>query len=341
MKINFKQLKLILGLCLFLTFLYFVQDSLLPVIISIILFYIINPLTMLLSKPRPKGLGLNKTLAIFLSALLLTIIATLVISFIAPPFINEFNRLAENLPNFISTTKTTLDKLSLWYQNADLPEQANAILVNSLQNITNYMVNFTRQSTARVAQLLSHFISLITIPIITFYLLKDRKKIFNGIIDLLPKSSQQQVSRMLAKINHLLTSYFKGVFILCLLVGFLCGLGLFLLGVNYFLILGLIAAITEFIPVIGPFIGAVPAIIVALIASPFLALKVILLYIIIQSLENSLLVPKIIGEKVNLHPVTVILAMLILSRLIGAWGLFFAAPIAGIIKILYTEIRQT
>ncbi|MBU0686232.1 MAG: AI-2E family transporter [Candidatus Margulisbacteria bacterium] len=340
MKVDYKQITRVIGLIIFLAFLYLIQDALFPIIIALILFYVLNPAVKLLSDQRPKGLGLNRTLSIILSALILIIILVTLISFIAPPFASEFNRLAENLPQFIASTQSTLDSITKWYRGAHLPDQVNAVIVNSMQNILNVMVNFVNQSAATLAGFLSQFIYLIVIPIITFYLLKDKESILKGIIALLPKDHQKKTQTIILDINSLLHRYFRGVFLLCILIGTLCGFGLYLLGVKYFLILGLIAAITEFIPVMGPFIGAVPAVIIAFISSPLLAAKVIVLYIVVQSVENTILVPRIMGERLNLHPITVILAMLILSHLIGVWGLFFAAPIAGIIKILYTELRK-
>lgn len=340
MKIDQRQLVRVIGLLLFLGFLYLIQNTLFPIVIALILFYLLNPLTSLLSRPRPKGLGLNRTVSILISALALILIIVALVSFILPPFILEFNRLSANMSQYIDSISQTLDSLKTWYTGTELPEQVNTIISNSLQNIVNYMLDFTQQTAASLVGVLSQFINLIVIPIIAFYLLKDKEKIFSGLIELLPKEHQKKTATILRQINTLLYNYFRGVFLLCMLIGFLCGLGLYLLGVKFFLILGLIAAVTEFIPVIGPFIGAVPAVIIAFITSPALAIKVVILYIIIQSIENTLLVPRIMGEKLNLHPVTVILALLVLSKLIGGWGLFFAAPIAGIIKILYLELRK-
>lgn len=124
------------------------------------------------------------------------------------------------------------------------------------------------------------------------------------------------------------------------MIGIVTGVGLYLLGVKFFLVLGLIAAITELIPFIGPLIGAIPAVIVALLVSPALAVKVTVFYVVLQSLGAYVLVPKLMGNKLDLHPLTILLALLILGNLIGVWGIFFAAPITAILKVLYLELRK-
>jgi predicted PurR-regulated permease PerM len=336
-----KQIIRVIALFVFLAFLYFVREVLYPVIIALILFYLLDPLVKRFSGPRPGGLGLNRTLSVLLAFVLSLVFVILFFSFVVPPFAREFEGLAENFPAYVASAENILGNIRDWYKAVEIPPQVETVISDSLQNILNYMLDFAQQTAVAFAGMLSQFIYLITIPILAFYLLRDKEKIYQGIIGTLPQGHQNKTRRILSQINSMLYNYFKGVFLLCLLVGTLCGAGLFLLGVKYFLILGLIAAITEFIPVIGPFIGAVPAVVIAFLGSPVSALYAVALYIGIQSIENSILVPRVLGEKINLHPVTVILAILVLGKLIGGWGLFFAAPLAAIIKILYSELRKT
>lgn len=335
-----KQIIRVIALFVFLAFLYFVREILYPIIIAIILFYLLNPLVDKFSSSRPKGFGLNRTLSVLLAFVISLIFVILFFSFIVPPFAREFEGLAGNFPAYVSSAENIVENVRDWYQAVEIPPQVEAVVSDSLQNILNYMLDFAQQTAIAFAGTLSQFIYLITIPILAFYLLRDKEKIYKGIIGTLPQGHQNKTRRILSQVNSMLYNYFKGVFLLCLLVGTLCGAGLFLLGVKYFLILGLIAAITEFIPVIGPFIGAVPAVVIAFLGSPASALYVIALYLAIQSVENSILVPRVLGEKIHLHPVTVMLSILVLGKLIGGWGLFFAAPLAAIIKILYSELRK-
>jgi predicted PurR-regulated permease PerM len=148
------------------------------------------------------------------------------------------------------------------------------------------------------------------------------------------------MKRILTKINNVLYGYVKGIGILCVVIGFASSVGLYFLGVKYFLILGIIAGVCEAIPFIGPWIGAVPAIVIAALVSPALAVQVAVLYSILQWTENHLLAPKVLGDQLALHPAVIIIAILILGKLAGAWGLFFAAPIVAIFRIIYEEIQE-
>jgi predicted PurR-regulated permease PerM len=112
------------------------------------------------------------------------------------------------------------------------------------------------------------------------------------------------------------------------------------MGLKFFLVPGLIAGVTELIPIVGPIIGAVPAIIIALLVSPSLAIAVVVFYLVLQTLGAYILVPKLMGNKLDLHPLTILLGVLILGNLIGVWGIFFAAPIIAILKVIYLELRK-
>jgi predicted PurR-regulated permease PerM len=335
-----KQIARIIALLLFAAFLYLIQDVLFPIIIALFIYYLMNPLVNLLANRRPKGLGLGKTTAIIITSIVFIFIVVVLFSLIIPPFASEFNLLVQNLPQYLATAQQILDSVQQWYGGFKIPASFNAVIINSLQNLMGSMVNFTQQTASLLMGIVSQFTKLIVIPFIVFYLLKDRDQLAQGLAKYLPAEHRAKILEIIKQVNQVLNSYVSGALILCGLVGLTSGLGLYLLGVKFFLILGLIAAITEIIPLIGPFIGAVPAVIVALLTSPLLALEVVALYIVIQFLENTVFVPKVMGEKLDLHPLTVILALLVLGKLIGVWGLFFAAPIAAILKILYTELQK-
>jgi predicted PurR-regulated permease PerM len=114
-----------------------------------------------------------------------------------------------------------------------------------------------------------------------------------------------------------------------------------MMGVNYFLLLGLVAAAAQLIPNIGPFLGAVPALIIAFIASPLLALQVLFVFIVINTFIIAVLAPKILGDKLSIHPITVVLSILIFGEIAGLWGLFLAAPIAASLKIIYLGLKES
>jgi len=197
---------------------------------------------------------------------------------------------------------------------------------------------FAQQTVNTAVGALSRFIYLIIIPLITFFLLKDDTTLAKGVIQNLPEAHRKIAARTLKQIDAVLRNYIVGQAILCTIVGVLTGVVLALFGVKFALILGIVAAVSQLIPNIGPFIGAAPALIIAIIMSPVMALEVGIFFLLLNVLIVAVLSPKILGDKLNLHPLTIVLSVLVLGELAGMWGLFLAAPIVAILKILYLEL---
>jgi predicted PurR-regulated permease PerM len=157
---------------------------------------------------------------------------------------------------------------------------------------------------------------------------------------LVPKRYQDFVVQLINKIQRKIGKWLKGQLILSLIIGVLSYLGLLILGVKFALVLALIAAIGEFIPYIGPVISAIPAIFLAFVQSPIKALFVLILFIVIQQLENHLLVPKIMQKAVGLNPIISVVALLIGFEVGGVIGAVLAIPVATAISIIIKEMFE-
>jgi predicted PurR-regulated permease PerM len=319
---------------------YYIRDILPPIIIAVLLFYALNPLVSRLSNKKPKGLGLPINISIFLSFLLTFLVFYLFFRFVIPPIAAEFKLFGQNIPEYITSGKQAMDSLRQWYAGYALPEEFKNIVAQSLQGILDSILGFGEEMFKGIISIATRFIQIIIIPILTYYLLKDKETLKRGVLELVPPPYQQRTTRIFFKMNKVLSGYVKGILLLCLMVGTTAGIGLYLLGVRYFIILGLIAGVTEAITFIGPWIGAVPAVLIAFLSSPALALQVIALYFAIQAIENYIFVPKVFSDQLELHPVAIILALLVLGKLLGPLGLFFAAPIVAILRIIYEEIQE-
>jgi len=138
-----------------------------------------------------------------------------------------------------------------------------------------------------------------------------------------------------------ISAYIRGQVIISIIIGIFVFSGMYLLGVDYPLVLGLLAACTESIPIIGPIIGSVPAIMLAYLISPTLAFKVIIFYILVQFLENQIVVPNIMGHTIDLHPVAIIISLLIGSQLWGIIGMMLAVPVAALLRVLIKQLWIT
>jgi len=178
---------------------------------------------------------------------------------------------------------------------------------------------------------------LITVLVLAFYLLVDSSSLILVFLRLFPREKRAQVNDACRRVTNKISAWLGGQLLLSGIIGSTAALGLFLMGVPFFWVLALIAAIGELIPIVGPILSAVPAVIVALSVKPTLALAVILFFIAQQQLENHLLVPKIMQRQVGISPVFVIIALLIGGSLLGVIGAILAVPTAAILQVLLEE----
>ena len=179
---------------------------------------------------------------------------------------------------------------------------------------------------------------LITILLLTFYMLVESQSIFNFFVRLFSRDRRAKVAEVSALVTTKVSAWMAGQIFLGFIIGATTAIGLGLMGVPYFFVLALIAGIGEMIPMVGPLISAIPAILVAFTVSPGLALGVAVFFFVQQQLENAVLVPKLMGQTVGLSAVTVISALLIGSALLGFSGALLAVPTAAIIQVLFEEL---
>ncbi|MBL7155340.1 MAG: AI-2E family transporter, partial [Candidatus Portnoybacteria bacterium] len=164
---------------------------------------------------------------------------------------------------------------------------------------------------------------------ISFYLAVQEKGAKRFLVSLTPNEHQSYLADLIERIESKIGGWLRGQLLLMFIIGCLTYIGLYFLGVKYALTLALVAALLEIIPYIGPILAAIPAVILAFFQSPFLALLVILLYIVIQQLENYIIVPQVMKRAVGLNPVVIIIVMLIGAKLAGLLGIILAVPVTA------------
>jgi len=332
------QIARLIALILLGIFIYLIRNVLFPIVISILFYYILNPIVVRLTDKRPKGLGLNRILSIVIAFTLLILVVAAALVFIIPPLVEELGVLASHIPQYLSDAQNLLDSLDRLQARIDLPKEVDTMVLDLLRNVFGLISVFTQQTVNAAMGALSRVIYVIIIPLMTFFLLMDDTTLARGLVQNLPEAHRKIATRTLKQIDAVLRNYIVGQAILCTIVGILTGIVLALFGIKFSLILGIVAAVSQLIPNIGPFIGAAPALIIAIIMSPVLALEVSIFFLLLNILIVAVLAPKILGDKLNLHPFTIVLSVLILGEIAGMWGLFLAAPIVAILKILYLEL---
>jgi predicted PurR-regulated permease PerM len=180
--------------------------------------------------------------------------------------------------------------------------------------------------------------AFLTILILTFYLLVESDSLFRGFARLFPSRERPRVVEASNEISTKVSAWLSGQLILAGTIGVSSAIGLYLLGVPYFYVLALVTAFGEVIPVVGPLLAAVPAVLAAFTVSPQTALFVSIFFIVQQQVENHVLVPKVMASQVGVSAVTVIVALLIGGSILGILGAVLAVPTAAIAQVIVEEL---
>jgi predicted PurR-regulated permease PerM len=216
----------------------------------------------------------------------------------------------------------------------DLPAQLSALVSRIFSALSQALVVFQY-----ALGLVSGLLDVLMILLLALYITTDGPMIGRYLRAFLPPDRHEQAGRITSRIFVRLGGWVSGQILLCLIIGVMSWVGLTIIGVPYAVVLALVAGIMEAVPNVGPIIAAVPAVMVAAIYSPWKALFVVLLYLLIQQLENYIIVPRVMSRAVELHPLAVLLALMIGAELMGVLGAVLSVPVAAAISVIVEEIR--
>ncbi|MEJ6950023.1 AI-2E family transporter [Natronospora cellulosivora (SeqCode)] len=311
-------------------FIFRIRIILLPFILGIFLSYLFFPLICFLREKK-----VPKTCAIYILIIVFLLIAAVIAFLIFPVLMKELESLSENIPEYIQQLDQYIDHLNHEYQRVQLPALIKELLSRVFTRAEEQLLVFMENFTEILISSFSLLISLILAPFISYYILKDMDKFKKAFIRYLPEDKRSLFLKIISDINNIFLAYIRGQVWVSVVVGILCTLGLYFIGVRFFIILGIFATISNMAPFVGPIIGSIPAILIALLSSPTKALGVALLYFIIQQVESSLISPKIMSHELGIHPLGVLFALLVGAELMGLWGIILAVPVAAILKIFF------
>jgi predicted PurR-regulated permease PerM len=268
------------------------------------------------------------------------------VAFAVPPIARQTRDFISHLPELGATISNVQRGLLEWYQSLQLPPELRTALDQSIRNAESAFGEAVRQilgpAVSTVLRTAGFVVGLVVIPVWLFFVLKDRERLPAAVEGALPESWRPDARNVLALFAGVGGRWVRGQLVLgaAIFAATVIGLTvLTLVGFGQFgeftLVLALIAGVLEWFPIIGPIIAAVPAILIGLSISPAAAVAAVILYIAIQQLENNLLVPKVIGDAVDLHPAVMILALVTGAALFGIGGAILAAPTVAIGRDLY------
>lgn len=210
------------------------------------------------------------------------------------------------------------------------------------QKALNYFSKLTQNLGENLMTLFSVITSvatvLVVVPFLAFFFLKDDEKLRPYIIKHIPEEHEQEGNKILKDIDKTLFTYVTGQFIIALVDGTLMYIGYKIIGLDYALILGIFTMFFTVVPFLGPIIGVIPALFVALTINPMMMVKVLIVLLIVQQLEGNLVTPQVMGKKLNLHPITVILLLIAAGSLYGFIGILIAIPLYSVAKIIIKDV---
>jgi predicted PurR-regulated permease PerM len=315
--------------------LYLARGALLLIYISVVLAIGFDRVVRTVERQRWIPVGskrLPRWLAILVVYVLIIGAAASIVVLVATPIAEQASQLWEQLPRLTDRAQAFLVK----YGIIDRPFTVD----EAIQQAPGAA---TAVGTAAVAVTwtLGFILDCITVLILTFYLLVESDSIYGNIARFASKEQRPRVVDGIRQISTKVSAWLGGQLILSMVIGTSAALALWALGVPFFYVLALIAAVGEMIPVLGPLLSAVPAILVALTVSPQTAVWVALFFLLQQQLENNLLVPKIMERQVGVNPIVVLIALMIGAALLGIPGAILAVPTAAILQVVMQQLLDT
>ncbi|MDF2546524.1 MAG: family transporter [Anaerosolibacter sp.] len=308
-----------------------------PLIWAVIIAYLLSPMVHFLER---KGFKRIWAVVLLYTAGISAIIFLSIT--ITPKITREISNLIDLLPQYSRQTNVLVNRIyTRIKQLDDISPQLSGVkevIEGNIVNIEYEIIDVLRQLTNSIIGTLSHIVTLALIPIFSFYFLKDADYFKKKIIFLIPKTCREECINIGRDIDKLLSKFIRGQIIVAMIVGLLSTVALFILGIDFAFLIGFIAGVSNIIPYVGPIIGAIPAVVIALLDTPAKSIWVILAFTTIQQIESAVLSPKIVGDSVGLHPIVVILSLLIGNEWYGVIGMLFAVPIAASIKIVGKHI---
>ncbi|MBI5870483.1 MAG: AI-2E family transporter [Actinobacteria bacterium] len=304
---------------------------------AILAFVLDQPVSLLQNKVR-----LPRILAVVIVWVMLLAILAGVIALIVPNVIAELNYLIDHIPEYTDRTESIVRDVQKWFGELELPYKPDITPGDIAGKLASGGEEVAKQALSFAQLLFNTVFNAFLVIVISIYMLIDSHRFRKTAKNAFPPQFRDDAVRLFARVQSALGSYLRGQLLLSTIMGLIGGMIAFYGGAGeYVFIIAVWVGITEVIPLIGPFIGAAPAVVLSyFIVSPGRALWVALLFLLAQQLEGHLLVPRIMGKSVGVHPLWVMFAVLSGASIAGIAGGLLAVPLVAIIKVTIDFCRE-
>ena len=317
----------------------FLSVVMLPVILSGLLFYLLNPLVDLMEKYK-----INRVLAISIIFIIIAILLIIGLAVAIPNLQRQVVIFAQNVPSYLEDADKVIDDLVTKRLPDDFRPQLEQVLANFSTQATAWASNISSKAVNWVSALISGtsqvIVALIIMPFMLFYLLRDGKGLRDYITQFLPNKLREPVGKVLTDVNQQLSNYVRGQITVAVIVAIMFIIFFKIIGLRYAVTLGITAGVLNLIPYLGSFLAMLPALVLGLIAGPVMLLKVIIVFIVEQTIEGRFVSPLILGSQLNIHPITILFVLLTSGSMFGVWGVLLGIPVYASAKVVISAIFE-
>lgn len=309
-----------------------IRTIIVAVLLAAVLTYAVLPIVDFLCSYRVRGMSRKfqrrlATLLVFVTLGTLVVVATH--SFVTP-LRTEFKALTDKAGDYVSEWHKASQK---WF--GSLPPDVQGFLrEQNFENVISRLQQWATKLVKATASFFSHVLDVILIPVLAFYFTLDSRILKREFVGLVPKRRAREVLAIIHEVNCIMRSYVIGQIILCVIAGVIVALMLKALSMPYVLILGVFSGLTRAIPVIGPIVSGLVIVLLGLAKAPVVGLYLLGFFAALHFVESKFIMPYLIGERMKLHPAVVIIVLLIGAEFFGIFGMFMAAPVAAILRVL-------
>ena len=311
---------------------------------AVFIAYIANP-----SVSRMEQAGVPRWVSMLIGIVAMTLVVSFIVLLLLPTLQSQIASFSEKLPEYIDQSKQWMESLvSKINEVAGKPQDTqigkstalNTIAVESLPVSGEAAAATVDAMKASASTLLRTLTNIFLIPVITFYMLRDWNNITTKLSGLIPDRFRERLTHIGSEVDVVLKSFLHGQFLVMFALGIMYSVGLFIIGLDFSLLIGVIAGTLSFVPFLGTGIGVIIASVVSFMQTEQLldVWKVLVVFSIGQFIEGNLLTPKLVGEKINLHPVIVIFAVLAGGEIFGFTGILLALPVAAVAWVVIKEL---
>ncbi|WP_270598113.1 AI-2E family transporter [Enterococcus asini] len=309
----------------------------LPIVLAGIFYYLLNPAVDFLEKK-----GLKRVYGIILLFLIVVGLIVWGVVVIVPKIQEQSMSFANNFPDYMNTVDEKAREILRDPIFAQFQTQIENYSDKLMATLTDFIQNFSKSTISSVGKIVSAVanvvVAIMTFPFILFFLLKDGRRLAPYMVRILPNHWRKPTLTVIDEMNEQVSSYIRGQLTVALAVAILFIIGFSIIGLDYAVTLGIVAGVLNMIPYLGSFLAMIPAIFLGIVAGPVMLIKVIVVFVIEQTIEGRVVSPLVLGSQLSIHPVTILLVLLTSGKLFGLLGVVFGIPIYAAGKVLLTHL---